>query len=300
MLAKLKEMFVAGPPSGSGTRRTRVDLERRFAILADTSTQGSMSRVYRAMDLEKKRTVCLKVQIRDKNAAAAARASREQPRPPEGEIAIQVVHPHVVTTLEYGDSIKGEHYLVMEFIDGMNFQYIHEAKRGKTAQKVEWLAQAAEGLAAVHEAGFIHHDINPRNFLINREHQVKLIDFGLAVPNTASFRGPGNRTGNLQYMAPELIRREPIDERIDIFGFGVLAFELLTGRLPYQASTSTATMLQRLNTEPLEAAKVKPKLSDELCDVLRKLTARKREDRWPSMANLAETLRSIPPKRPKH
>jgi len=300
MLAKLKEMFVAGPPSGSGARRRRVDLERRFAIVSDASSQGSMSRVYRAMDLETKRTVCLKVQIQDKNAAAAARASREQPRPPEGEIAIQVVHPHVVTTLEYGDSVKGEHYLVMEFIDGVNFQYIHEAKRGRTAQKVEWLAQAAEGLAAVHEAGFIHHDINPRNFLINRDHRVKLIDFGLAVPNTASFRGPGNRTGTLQYMAPELIRREPIDERIDIFGFGVLAFELLTGRLPYNASCSTTTMLQRLNAEPLNAAKVKPKLSDELSEVLRKLTARKREDRWPSMANLAETLRSIPPKRPKH
>jgi serine/threonine protein kinase len=300
MLAKLKEMFVASPSSGSGVCRTRVDLERRFAILSDASTQGSMSRVYRAMDLERKRTVCLKVQIRDKNAAAAARASREQPRPPEGEIAIQVVHPYVVTTLEYGQSIKGEQYLVMEFIDGINFQFIHENKRGRTAQKVEWLAQAAEGLAAVHEAGFIHHDINPRNFLINREHQVRLIDFGLAVPNTASFRGPGNRTGTLQYMAPELIRREPIDERIDVFGFGVLAFELLTGRLPYNCSNSTTTMLQRLNAEPLEAAKVKPKLSDELSEVLRKLTARKREDRWPSMANVAETLRSIPPKRPKH
>jgi eukaryotic-like serine/threonine-protein kinase len=300
MLAKLKEMFVAGPPSGSsGTRRTRVDLDRRFAIVADASSQGSMSRVYRAMDMETKRTVCLKVQIRDKNAAAAARASREQPRPPEGEIAVQVAHPHVVATLEYGDSTKGEHYLVMEFIDGVNFQYIHEAKRGRTAQKVEWLAQAAEGLAAVHEAGFIHHDINPRNFLINREHQVKLIDFGLAVPNTACFRGPGNRTGTLQYMAPELIRREPIDERIDVFGFGVLAFELLTGRLPYHSTNSTTTMLQRLNTEPLDAAKVKPKLSDELSGLLRKLTARKREDRWPSMANLAETLRTIPAKRPK-
>ena len=128
---------------------------------------------------------------------------------------------------------------------------------------------------------------------------MKLIDFGLAVPNTPAFRGPGNRTGTLQYMAPELIRREPIDERIDIFSFGVLAFELLTDQLPYPATNSSTTMLQRLNTEPLDAAKVKPKLSDELCDVLRKLTARKQDDRWPSMATLPEVLRSIPAKRPK-
>jgi serine/threonine protein kinase len=164
---------------------------------------------------------------------------------------------------------------------------------------VEWLAQAAAGLAAVHAAGFIHHDVNPRNLLLSREHQVKLIDFGLAVPNTPAFRGPGNRTGTLQYMAPELIRREPIDERIDIFSFGVLAFELLTDRLPYPATNSSTTMLQRLNNEPLDAAKVKPKLSDELCDLLHKLTAPKQDDRWPSMATLPEVLRSIPAKRPK-
>jgi serine/threonine protein kinase len=299
MLAKLKELFVAGSSSKGRVHRTRVNLQRRFTILADTSSQGSMSRVFKAHDQETGRTICLKIQNRDKNAAAAARASREAPRPAEGSIAIQVVHPHVVKTLEYGDSTAGEHYMVMEFIDGLSFQSIREAKLGRTAQKVEWLAQAAEGLAAVHAAGFIHHDINPRNFLLNREHRVKLIDFGLAVPNTPTFCGPGNRTGTLQYMAPELIRRESIDKKIDVFSFGVLAFELLTDRLPYPATNSATTMLQRLNLEPLDAAKVKPKLSDELCEVLRKLTARKREDRWPCMATLAETLRSVPPKRPR-
>jgi len=299
MLARLKEMFAVGPSSPGSVCRSRVNLQRRFTILSDTSSQGSMSRVYKAIDQETGRTICLKVQNREKNAAAAKRASREEDRPHEGAIAIQVVHPHVVRTLEYGTTTVGEHYLVMDFVDGFGFQHIRDAKLGRTAQKVEWLAQAAEGLAAVHAAGFIHHDINPRNYLLSREHQVKLIDFGLAVPNTPAFRGPGNRTGTLQYMAPELIGREPIDERMDIFSFGVLAFELLTDQLPYPASSSTTTMLQRINTEPLDAARVKPKLSDELCEVLRKLTARKRDDRWPSMANLPETLRSVPAKRPK-
>ena len=299
MLAKLKDMIASSPSSTGSVFRTRVNLQRRFARVADTSTQGSMSRVYRAVDQETGRTVCLKVQNREKNAAAAARASREEPKPPEGSIAIQVVHPHVVRTLEYGESNCGEHYLVMEFIAGDSFQYLHELRLGRTTQRVEWLAQAAEGLAAVHSAGFIHHDINPRNFLLNREHHVKLIDFGLAIPNAPAFRGPGNRTGTLQYMAPELIRREPIDERTDIFSFGILAFELLTERHPYPASNSTTTMLHRFNVEPLDPAKVKPTLSDELCEVLRKLIAHKREDRWSSMANLADSLRSIPAKRPK-
>jgi serine/threonine protein kinase len=187
----------------------------------------------------------------------------------------------------------------MEFIDGVSFQYIREARSARTAQKVELLAQAAEGLAAVHAAGFIHHDINPRNFLVNREQQAKLIDFGLSVPNTPAFCRPGNRTGTLQYMAPELLRREPIDERIDIFAFGVLAFEFLTDRLPYDANNSTTLMLQRINTEPFDPAAVKPKLSEELCQILRQLTARKRDQRWAAMSTLADALRNVPVKRPR-
>jgi serine/threonine protein kinase len=296
MLSKLKGMFGPGPPSQPGGRRRRVNLQRRFAIISEAA-HGSMSRVYRAIDQETGRTVCLKVQHREKNAAAAARASAQELRPPEGEIAIQLVHPHIVRTFEHGTSTQGEHYLVMEYVDGVSLQYIREARSARTAQKVELLAQAAEGLAAVHAAGFIHHDINPRNFLVDREQQVKLFDFGLSIPNTPAFCRPGNRTGTVQYMAPELLRREPIDERIDIFAFGVLAFEFLTDRLPYDATNSTTMMLQRINTEPLDPAVVKPKLSEELCRILRQLTARRRDQRWATLSTLPDALRSIPAKR---
>ncbi len=84
MLARLKEMFTAGPSTAASVYRRRVNLQRRFAILADTSSQGSMSRVYKAIDQETGRTVCLKVQNREKNAAAAARASRKSRDPPRG------------------------------------------------------------------------------------------------------------------------------------------------------------------------------------------------------------------------
>jgi serine/threonine protein kinase len=296
MLSKLKEMFAPAAATRGSVQRRRVNLQSRFTIVSETS-RGSMSRVYRAVDNETGRTVCLKVQLPEKNEAAAVRASGQEPRPPEGEIAIQLIHPHVVRTFEYGESNKGEHYLVMEYIDGVSLQYIRETRAARTAQRVELLAEAAESLAAVHAAGFIHHDINPRNFLVDREQRVKLIDFGLAVPNTPAFRRPGNRTGTLQYMAPELLRREPIDERIDIFAFGVLAFEFLTDRLPYDASNQTTMMLQRINAEPLDPAKVKPKLSEEICEILRKLTARRKDLRWPSMSTLPEALRSVPAKR---
>ena len=296
MLSKLKEMFSPGPAASAKGYRARVNLQRRFALGSEMA-RGSMSRVYRAIDNENGRTVCLKIQLPEKNQAATARASVEQARPPEGEIAIQFVHPHVVRTLEYGDSTQGEHYLVMEFIDGVSFQYVRETRAARTAERVELLAQVAEGLAAVHAAGFIHHDINARNILVNRQRQAKLIDFGLSIPNTPAFRKPGNRTGTIQYMAPELLRRESIDERIDIFAFGVLAFEFLTDRLPYDVKKNTSTMLQRINTEPLNPALVKPKLSDEICQILGKLIALRKDERWPTMSTLPEALRSVPAKR---
>jgi serine/threonine protein kinase len=96
-----------------------------------------------------------------------------------------------------------------------------------------------------------------------------------------------------------LLRREPIDERIDIFAFGVLAFELLTDRLPYDATNTTTMMLQRINSEPLDAAVIKPKLSLELCQILSQLTARRKDQRWPAMKTLPEALRAVPAKRQK-
>src|SRR5262249_8649836 len=153
--------------------RRRVSIERRFNIISETA-RGSMSRLYRALDNETGRTICLKLQSREKNEAAISRASRKVERPLEGEIGLKINHHHVVRTFDCGCSTRGEHFLVMEFIDGTSFQSIREARSKRTAQRVELLAQAAEGLAAIHAAGFIHHDINPRNYLVSRDDHVKL------------------------------------------------------------------------------------------------------------------------------
>ncbi len=312
MLAKLKEMFggggkdqakvkpqmvVPGPKStpvpAKRAKLSRANLNRRFTILSEIG-QGSMSKVYRATDKQNGRSICLKVQIPEKNDAAAARANQEQ-RPHEGEIGLDINNPHVVKTYEYGISTRGEHFVVMEFIDGQSLRFVREVRSApRLADKLELLAQSAEGLGAVHAAGYIHHDVGPHNFLVTREPRVKLIDFGLTIPNTPLFCRPGNRTGTLNYMAPELVRRETIDERIDIFAFGVMAFEFLTDKLPYDSSTSMAALIARMNHEPLDPAKANPILPPELHDFLRKLTARKKDERWKRMSTVADLLRNIP------
>jgi serine/threonine protein kinase len=286
MLDKLKELF---GPAG------RVNIERRFSIHCETP-QGSMSKVYRANDKETGRTVALKVQLPDKHAAAESRADRAT-RPPEGEIAMGIVHPNVVKTYEHGIATTGERFIVMEFVDGVSLKFVREATKLGIRGKVNLLAQAADGLAAVHAAGYIHHDVNPNNFLVDRENHLKLIDFGLAVPNIPAFRRPGNRTGMLQYMAPELVRREPTDERIDIFSWGVLAYELLTEKPPFGGGSTMAQMTHKINATPLDPVVLNPRLSDELRDIILKTLAPKPNDRWQRMSTLGDALRAINPRR---
>ena len=95
-------------------------------------------------------------------------------------------------------------------------------------------------------------------------------------------------------MAPELVRRETTDERIDVFAFGALAFEFLTDRLPYDGTNTMNALLQRINSDPLDPARANPDLPGELHDLLRKLTARRKDDRTLRMSGVAEALRSIP------
>ncbi len=270
----------------------RVNLARRFSIIAETG-QGSMSKVYRAMDNQEGRTVCLKVQDMAKTKAAQARASA---RLSEGEIGKKINHPHVVRTFDFGQSTKGEYFVSMEFINGMSLNFVREAWGLDLADKVEILAQCAEALAAVHAAGFIHHDYGPKNLLVTQDRFVKLIDFGLAVPNTPEFRRPGNRTGTLNYMAPELLRRESTDERLDIFSFGATAFEFLTGKLPYESSATDpmAVMRTRINADPRKLADAAPHLPGELCELIDKTLVKRPKDRWPRMDTLPDALRELP------
>ena len=115
------------------------------------------------------------------------------------------------------------------------------------------------------------------------------------MPNTPLFRRPGNRTGTLQYMAPELIRRESTDERIDIFSCGVMAFEMLTDRIPYDMTDDQmALMRQRMNTDPIDSPRSSPTSTPDLQAIIRKSIARRPADRWKSMDEVVAALQKLP------
>jgi eukaryotic-like serine/threonine-protein kinase len=183
---------------------------------------------------------------------------------------------------------------VMEFIEGVGLNFLIETKsQHLNGKRINYLIQAAEALAYVHEQKFIHRDFCPRNLMVNPEGTVKLIDFGLAVPNSPEFRRPGNRSGTANYMAPELIKREPTNERVDVFSFGVSAYECITGKFPWEAPDTTQMMVMHMNTPPKDPRKIRPDIDDDLAKVLMQTIAQNPKKRFSNMREVTESFRSL-------
>ncbi len=242
---------------------TKVNIRSRFELLRE-AISGTMSSVYMARDRQTKETVGLKILDRKKTAALEARFVGIK-KPKEGEIAVTLVHPHIVRTLEHGLTTEDEQFVVMEFLDGpgLNSLIVGRSEQLK-GRRMKLMRQAAEAVAAVHRAGYIHRDICPRNFVVDKECQsLKLIDFGLTVPATAPFMQPGNRTGTANYMAPEVVRRRPTSQRLDIFSFGVTAYEMCAFELPWPRGTGAAAMAHG-SQEPTDIRKYCPQIDPRL------------------------------------
>jgi serine/threonine-protein kinase len=221
----------------------KVDISKRFALQRE-AISGTMSKFYMAKDLQSGKIVGLKILDMEKTDAIDARFKGLN-KPSEGEIAMQLKHPRIVETYEYGTTTTGAQYIVMEFLDGPDFNSLVVGRDPcLEGNRARFIRQAAEAVAAVHDAGFTHRDLCPRNFLrVKGTNDLKLIDFGLSLPATPDFQRPGVRTGNPNYMAPEIVRRKPTDQRVDVFAFGATAYEICAGELPWlRGATGLAAM----------------------------------------------------------
>ena len=272
----------------------KVDLNLRFELLTE-GLLGTMSRFHRARDRKYDRIVGLKICDPEKTAQFEARFPGLE-KPSEGEIAMALRHERIVTTYEYGISTKGQQFIVMEYLFGPGLHtLIRQRDERLVGKRVELIRQMAEALQAVHEAGFIHRDICPRNFICSEDlTSLKLIDFGLTLPNEPPFRQPGNRTGTPMYMAPEIVRRRNTDLRVDIFAFGVSAYELLTFQLPWpDAETTGRGALSHDTQEPVPILELRPKLNRALAEAITACMAPNREDRPPSMEAFLKRIRRV-------
>jgi len=217
--------------------KPKVDISRRFERLHE-SISGTMSSFYKAKDKSTGNVVGLKI-LDPKKLDPIEGRYKGLGKPPEGEIGSQITGPHVVKTLEWGTTTDGRQVIVQEFIEGTMLHSLISAKKPlQAAKRIDLVRQAATAIAAVHKAGFVHRDICPRNFILRPDGRLVLIDFGLTVPDKPVFLQPGNRIGTPNYMAPEVVRRKQADKRLDVFSFGVTAYEICTLDLPWPGGKS--------------------------------------------------------------
>ncbi len=254
---------------GSLLSGNRVNLTERFQILSE-AVNGTMSNFHRALDKKQNKMVGLKILDSEKTNAFESRFKLLK-KPSEGEIGLKLQHPRIVETYETGRLTDGRKFIVMEYIEGTGLNsLIKMGSKTLDGNRHLLILQMAEALEAVHKAGFIHRDICPRNFIVaNDGKTLKLIDFGLTLPDEPSFRQPGNRTGTPLYLAPEIVRRKQTDQRVDIFAFGVTCYQLCTGDFPWPGTDVTGTGALAHDTSPPEPILKKiPKLNKTLAALI--------------------------------
>jgi len=272
---------------GSG----KVDLWKRFERMRE-STSGTMSTFYKVRDLKTGAILGLKV-VDDAKAAPVEARYKSLGKQTEGEIGKQISGPNIVQIKEWGTATTGDPFIVQEFIEGSLLHSLISAKKQFTpAERLDLVRQAATAIAAVHDAGFVHRDICPRNFILQPDGRLVLIDFGLTVPDKPAFLQPGNRVGTPNYMAPEVVRRRQADKRLDIFSFGITAYEICTGQSPWPKGSSGKAAMAH-DTPPNDIREGWPEIPAPLATAIMACLSAEPERRPESMARFLTAISSV-------
>ncbi len=220
---------------------------------------GGMGEVYRARDTRLGRDVAIKVLPE----AVAKDVDRLRRFEQEARTVAALSHPNILGIHDIGTH-DGAPFLVSEFLEGQTLREKLELGPLPVRRAIEYALGIAQGLAAAHEKGIVHRDLKPENVFITRDARVKVLDFGLAklagreqmhetvVTLTSPATLPGMVMGTVGYMSPEQVRGEATDARSDIFSFGTVMYEMLTGKRAFKRDTSAETMTAILREEPLE------------------------------------------------
>jgi DNA-binding SARP family transcriptional activator len=276
------------PPSVGGAEPDALPgLDEELQVVGVVG-EGSVARVYLARERTLRRTVALKVLSPLLASDETARARFER----EAVAAAAIQHPNVAPIYRTGRLAGGTPYLVMPYFRGGSLQArlaaagplpVDEARR--------YLGQIAAGLAAAHRSGTVHRDVRPANVLYDPEtHRVVLIDFGIAaVRDEARLTRPGERLGMPAYISPEQLRGDDVTDRADVYSLGVLAFEMLTGRLPFDATTPMQMMRAHAQQEPRRVRELRPEVDAELDELIALCLGKRPGDR-PLATDVAEAV----------
>ena len=275
--------------SANGQGHALVTLDGRYHVL-ERIAAGGMGEVFRAHDAVLAREVAVKVLHRSLSSdpGFVDRFRRE------ARAAATLNHPNIVAVYDWG-AVDGIYYMVMEYVRGRSVRELLNASgRLAPAQAADIIRQTLAALEHAHAKGIVHRDLKPENILITTDGVVKLTDLGLArafadAKNTRA----GAVTGTVQYLAPEQIRGEPADPRSDLYSLGIVAYELLTGELPYTGETPMAIAYKHLSDRVPKPSRSAPEVGDDLDGFVASATDPDREMRPESALAMRVDLASF-------
>src|SRR6266508_4421933 len=261
-----------------------------------------MGEVYRARDVRLHREVAVKVLPGSFSQDPDRLRRFEQ----EARAASALNHPGILTIHDFGEH-EGSPYVVSELLEGENLRERTAAAPLSVRKALDYAAQIAHGLAAAHERGIVHRDLKPENLFVTKDGRVKILDFGLAkltqperpglpmteVSTRAAGTEPGVVMGTLGYMSPEQVRGQPADHRSDIFSFGAVLYEMLSGQRAFRADSAAETMAAIAQKDPPELSGVDSALAPSLDRIVRHCLEKSPGERFQSARDLAFDLETV-------
>jgi serine/threonine-protein kinase len=268
-----------------------------YEILAPLGA-GGMGEVYRARDSRLERTIAIKVLPQSVAADPDTLARFER----EAKAVAALSHPNILSIFDFGTH-EGIAYAVMELLEGETLRGKLDAGPIPQKQAVDYALQVAKGLSAAHEKGVVHRDLKPENLFVTKDGHLKILDFGLAkkvetvapgketsAPTGSGHTEPGTVMGTVGYMSPEQVRGLPVDHRSDIFSFGTILYELLSGKKAFSRHTASDTMAAIMRDEPPELSESGRNISSALDHIVKHCLEKDRDNRFQSAKDIAFAL----------
>jgi serine/threonine protein kinase/tetratricopeptide (TPR) repeat protein len=261
--------------------------------------EGGMGVVYKAHDTKLDRTVALKFLPPHLTTTDEDKQRFIQ----EAKAAAALNHPNICTIYSV-EELDGRQFISMEYIDGETLRQkseVRDQRSGLPATDnqqlttiIDYALQIAEALEEAHSKGIIHRDIKPENIMVDSKNRIKVMDFGLAkLKGAMNLTKAGSTVGTVAYMSPEQIQGEDVDHRSDIFSFGVVLYEMLTGHTPFRGEHEAAMLYSIVNEEPQPVSSSIPAVSSQLENLIERTLEKDPSDRYQSMEDLLSDLRRL-------